>query len=100
MPRYGKCLNKAANMWENSLKNEESDKNKILYETLLDFFLQRNGTYCLNKPRITYSECACVALHNLREMRMCCIVAGRLYCIFSPHYLKKVTILGGKCYPM
>ena len=39
----------AANMWKNSLKNEESDNNKILYETLLDSFLQRNGTYCLNK---------------------------------------------------
>jgi len=42
----------AANMWENSLKNVESDNNKILYETLLSFFLQRNGTYVLNKPRI------------------------------------------------
>jgi len=42
----------AANMWKNSLKNVESDKNKILYETLLDF-LQRNGTYFLNKPRST-----------------------------------------------
>jgi len=30
----------AANMWKNSLKNVESDNNKILYETLLDFFLQ------------------------------------------------------------
>jgi len=28
----------AANMWKNSLKNVESSKNKILYETLLDFF--------------------------------------------------------------
>jgi len=28
----------AANMWENSLKNVESDNNKILYETLLGFF--------------------------------------------------------------
>jgi len=42
----------AANMWKNSLKNIESDNNKILYETLSDFFLQRNGTYFLNKPRI------------------------------------------------
>ena len=40
-----------ANMWKNSLKNVESDNNKILYEILLDYFLQRNGTYCLNKPR-------------------------------------------------
>jgi hypothetical protein len=29
----------AANMWENSLKNVESDINKMLYETLLDSFL-------------------------------------------------------------
>jgi len=28
----------AANMWKNSLNNVESDDNKILYETLLDFF--------------------------------------------------------------
>jgi len=28
----------AANMWKNSLKNVESDNNKILYENLLDFF--------------------------------------------------------------
>ena len=41
----------AANMWKNCLKNVESDNNKILYETLLDFFLQWNGTYFLNKPR-------------------------------------------------
>jgi len=27
----------AANMWKNSLKNVESDNNKMLYETLLDF---------------------------------------------------------------
>jgi len=41
----------AVNMWKNSLKNVESDKNKFFYETLLDFFLQRNGKYFLNKPR-------------------------------------------------
>ena len=29
---------RAANMWKNSLKNVETDNNKILYETLLDFF--------------------------------------------------------------
>ena len=38
VPRYDKCLNMAANMWKNSLKNVECDNNKILYETLLDFF--------------------------------------------------------------
>jgi len=42
----------ASNMWENILNNVGSDNNKILYETLLDIFLQRNGTYFLNKPRI------------------------------------------------
>jgi len=36
-------------MWKNSLKNVESDNNKILYETLINF-LQWNGTYFLNKP--------------------------------------------------
>jgi len=41
----------APSMWKNSLKNVEYDSNKILYESLFDFFLQRNGTYCLNKPR-------------------------------------------------
>ena len=42
----------AANIWKNSLKNVESDNNKILYETLIDFFfVQRNFTYFLNKPR-------------------------------------------------
>ena len=41
----------AVNMWKNNLKNVQSDNNKILYETLLDF-LQRNGTYFPNKPRI------------------------------------------------
>jgi hypothetical protein len=28
----------AANEWKNSLKNVESDNNKMLYETLLDVF--------------------------------------------------------------
>jgi len=41
----------AANVWKNSLENVESDNNKILYETLLDLFLHRNGTHFLNKPR-------------------------------------------------
>jgi len=38
-------------MYKNSLKNVESDNNKILYETLFDLFLHLNGTYFLNKPR-------------------------------------------------
>jgi len=28
----------AANMWKNSLNYVQSDNNKILYETILDFF--------------------------------------------------------------
>jgi len=46
----------AVNMWKNSLKNLESDNNKILYKNLLNVFLQRNGTYCLNKPRIMKNQ--------------------------------------------
>jgi len=30
----------------------ESDNNNILYKTLLDIFVQRNGSYFLYKPRI------------------------------------------------
>jgi len=41
----------AANMWKDSLMNVESGNNKILYETLFDFFLQRNGTYFMNNLR-------------------------------------------------
>jgi len=47
----------AANIWKNSLKNIECDKNKILYETVLDVFLQRNGTYFVNKPRNNVELC-------------------------------------------
>ena len=43
-------------MWKHSLKNVESDNNKILYETLLDFF-KANGTYFLNKPRTYFLAC-------------------------------------------
>ena len=39
----------AANMWKNSLKNVESDNNKILYETLLDFFYHEMViTFCIS----------------------------------------------------
>ena len=33
----------AANMWKNSLKNAESDNNKILYKILLDFVYSEKG---------------------------------------------------------
>jgi len=64
----------AANMWKNHLKNVESDNNKILYETLLDFFLQRNGTYFLNKPRIMKQKkndnnILLTDLYNMKHMR-------------------------------
>ena len=35
----------AANMWKNSLKNVESDNNKILYETLFDFYSETVLTF-------------------------------------------------------
>ena len=38
-------------MWKISLKNAESDDNKVLYKNVTRFFLQRKGTYFLNKPR-------------------------------------------------
>jgi len=47
-----------ANVWKNSLKNAVSDNNKILYETLLDFVLQRKSTYFLNKPRTSPFICS------------------------------------------
>jgi len=55
----------AANMWKNSLNNVESDSNKTLYETLLNFFLQRNGTYFLNKPRKLHYQLQLTYLCNL-----------------------------------
>ena len=61
----------AANMWKNSLKNVESDNNKILYETLLDFFLQRKGTYFLNKPHrnlMNEEATACVGLQHQKKI--------------------------------
>jgi len=53
----------AVNMWKNSLKNVESDNNKILYETLLDFCLKGNGTYFMNKPRLCVCVCVCIYIY-------------------------------------
>ena len=47
VPRYDKCINNGANMWKNSLKNEESDNKKnytktysiILSETVLTLLI-------------------------------------------------------------
>ena len=58
-------------MWKNSLKNVECDNNKILYETLLDFFfLQRIGAYFLNKPRnsVAYYSESSVNVLAIREI--------------------------------
>ena len=39
--RYDKCLSNGGEMWKNSLKNVESGNNKILYETILNFFYSK-----------------------------------------------------------
>ena len=45
-----------ANTWKNSMKNVESDNKKILYETLLDFFLQQNVlTFWISLVQCTYN---------------------------------------------
>ena len=54
----------AANMWKNSLKNVESDNNKILYETLIDFFY--------SETVLTFS----ISLVNK------CLKGDILYCLF------------------
>ena len=65
----------AANMCKNSLKNVESDNNNILYETLLDFFLQRNGTSFLNMPRICMRSVCNIILYYICNMFPCfCII--------------------------
>ena len=39
----------AANMWKNSLKNVESDNNKILYKTLLNIYFFAAKRYLLSE---------------------------------------------------
>jgi hypothetical protein len=56
-------------VWKNSLKNIESDDNKILYETLLDFLL-RNGVYFLTKPR-SNTVIYIVPLYRVIEKLLC-----------------------------
>ena len=48
---------------ENSLKNVESDNNKILYETLFDFFTAKRNF--LNKPRTMYVTNKTIVIKNL-----------------------------------
>ena len=47
---------------KSSLKNVESDNNKILYETLLEYFLKRNGPYFLNTPRASVHIAYCLQI--------------------------------------
>jgi len=84
----------AVNMWKNGLKNVESDNNKIFYETLFGFFLQRNGTYFLNKPlsfqaeirstssRIRFGMCCSDMLGGRRVFRHCYCSKYGCLCIF------------------
>ena len=58
-----------ANMRKKNLKNVESDDNKMLYESLLDFFLQRNGSYFLNKPRTLWRIKPCAYVLNESESK-------------------------------
>jgi hypothetical protein len=48
----------AANMWENSLKNVKSDNNKILYETLLDFFTAKRYLFVVCFGGGAYQHCS------------------------------------------
>ena len=49
VPHYDKCLNNGGKYVKNGLKNVESDNNKILYETLLDFFFFTAKQYLLSE---------------------------------------------------
>ena len=98
MPRYDKCLNNGCEYGENGLKNVESDNNKILYEILLEFFLQRNGIFFLNKPRI-YVRATCFDLvghlQALQENRSkSCLVFPALWVLKCLH----VSVTGAKKY--
>jgi len=60
VPRYGKCLSNGDEYVENSLKNVESDNNKILYETLLDFFTAKR--YLLSEYASYHSVCGALII--------------------------------------
>ena len=75
-------------MTKNSLKNVESDNNKILNETLLDFFLQRNCIYFLNKPRIEWYSCLrnviLSLLHSSSYTAIWCVLLRRASRCYRP----------------
>ena len=53
----------AVNMWKNSLKNVESDNNKILYETLLDFFYSETVlTFWISLVKMRRDNCTNIRL--------------------------------------
>ena len=84
----------AANVWKNSLKNAESDNNKILYESLLDFFLQRNCTYFLNKPR-TFQQ-GSVARACVRARGSGSPLMANIMCLQPP--ARQVVLIGLRRY--
>ena len=45
-------------MWKNRSKNVESGDDKILYETLIDFFYSETVLNFSNKPRICFCDSA------------------------------------------
>jgi len=44
-----------ANMWKNSLKNVEADNNKIIYETLLEFYSETVLTFWISLVDLLHS---------------------------------------------
>ena len=104
-----------ANMWKNSLKNVESDNNKILYETLLDFFysetvltfwislVHRVGTTwnCLHNKRIQCKSLGMISLrlwqYNPSHIRRS--TCQSTYMVASSHSTTCDTIVP-RCQPM
>ena len=54
----------AANMWKNSVKNVESDNNKILYENLIDYFYSE--TVLTVRIRLVYTRVGILILATPR----------------------------------
>ena len=65
------------------MKNVEYDNDKILYETLL-VFLQRNGTYFLNKPRKLVIVVVVVVV-------VVCVCVCACVCVLHRHILPNIA---------
>ena len=84
----------AANMWKNSLKNVESDNNKILYETLLDFFYSETVlTVWINLVHLSYIYCYLFAAQYDNEGEIGCLkiqllAADKSFIICGIQYVK------------